>query len=543
MNERINKTANEANKSLQPDKSFRQLYGKNIMKWYPKMNYPSFTRSKQSLASDVSAQFCQRSTRPPSSPCARFARPSVVRHTLKLNNKPLRNSQQSKNNKFAGESDGKKKHAGFNLIRHNLLHLDVHTIDPIGSKDADDAFSVSVCSPVSTTLFVHICDPTSWIKSIDSECFRCAGSNGTSFYPSGQRTRRMFNKSIRELSSMRRGVRNAFTFAFEFTHKHNNPGEDAYHAKLNAQDFSLNDIVLKLSSVRCEERHEHSYESASIDLYNKCPMLLLVQKLTTVLRQSLSDSTCQTISIPVAFGEMEYLNLSTPKLSHNHGRVIMCRDSPAKVEVKRIIAIMATAVNGVVANVLHTTTSHITAYIDRSISLYTHFSSPLRRFSDCMLHFELKRVMHMSGHFDSIRLSELQHFPTDKQVPYSIFPMARMQSLLQKSKRAVAQQQILHQRSIQFRCMQYIYQRLNLDGARRVRVKFRTGATKNGYMKLYFTMIDGHHVRVQHVVQHNKMKEEDSTYELSITECNKPYNQFNDGVLPQIEEMFYSKNP
>ena len=323
---------------------------------------------------------------------------------------------------------------GFNLTRHNLLHLEVHTIDPIGSKDADDAFSVSLRSPVSTTLYVHICDPTSWIKSIDSECFCCAGSNGTSFYPSGQRTRRMFTNSIRNLSSMRRGVRNAFTFAFEFTHKHNNPGEDAYHGKLDAQDFTLNDIVLQLSSVRCEERNEHSYESASIDLYNQCPMMLLLKKLTTVLRQSLSDSTCPTIAIPVAFGEMEYLNLSTPKLSHNHGRVVMCRDSPGKVEVKRMIAIMATAVNGVVANVLHTLASHLTAYIDRSISLYTHFSSPLRRFSDCMLHFELKRVMHMSGHFDRIRMSELQRFPSDKQVPYSIFPMARMQSLLQKSK-------------------------------------------------------------------------------------------------------------
>ena len=78
-----------------------------------------------------------------------------------------------------------------------------------------------------------------------------------------------------------------------------------------------------------------------------------------------------------------------------------------------------------------------------------------------------------------------------------------------------------------------------MDGARRVRTKLVTGkVNKNNYLKLYFTSIDGHNVRVQHVVKTNREVRGGIKFEVSLTKCHKPYNHFNDGVLPQIEEMF-----
>ena len=54
-------------------------------------------------------------------------------------------------------------------------------------------------------------------------------------------------------------------------------------------------------------------------------------------------------------------------------------------------------------------------------------------------------------------------------------------------------------------------------------------------------MIDGHNIRVQHTVRTNKTFTPGEIYEKEITQCNKPYNHFNDGVLPQIEDMFFDK--
>lgn len=463
--------------------SFKELYGSNVMKYCPRMNYP-----KQNPTQDYP------------------------------------------NDDF--END---------LVRHNLQHLSVHTIDPIGSKDADDAFSIETVSPRRTFLYVHICDPTSWIKSVNSECFKCAGDNGTCYYPSGQRTRRMFNASIRNLSSMRKGRRNAFSFRFEFSHPFNSPTEDPCHSLLGGDQFRLDDVALLLSSVRCCEKNEHTYESASIKLLNKSPFFVLAGKLTDVLKQTLSSPDESITGTPVVFGKMEYLYLSSPKLMRPHGRVMLCRDSSCKIKVKRLIAIMATAANGVVANMVELLANDLGCYIDRSISLYTHFTSPLRRFSDCMLHFEMKRLMHKSGHLSGLLLSDVNRYPDGKKIQGSTFPPERLELLIQNSKKALLQQQILHQRSIQFRCMQYIYQRLKMDGARRVRTRFTIGSTKTKYIKIYFLMIDGHDVRVQHVVRANKTFSPGQIFEKEITQCNKPYNHFNDGVLPQIEEMFWDQ--
>lgn len=477
---------------------FTKLYGSNIMKWYPKMSYPDIRHPN--------------TTEEPNSG-------RLDENTDQSSNPPPPDNL---------------------LVRHNLHHLGTYTIDPMGSKDADDAFSILPISPTRTNLYVHICDPTAWIPSMESESFKCAASNGTSFYPSGQRTRRMFTKSIRQLSSMRRGVRKAFSFCFEFSHTYNNPVLDPFHQRLQSSDLLLKDIVLQMSSVRCSRENEHSYESAALNFSKGSPLLALLQKMTQLLRKTLETPSNGITPLPVMFGKMEYLELSVPKLSHHNGRVVMCRDSPNKVEVKRMIAILATAVNGTIANILQILSKDLDAYIDRSISLYTHFSSPLRRFSDCMLHFEMKRLLRQSGHMDGVRMSELLGFPDTEKIGGSAFDMDNMTKMLQTSKKAVIHQQVLHQRSMQFRCMQYIFQRLNLDGARRVRVKFKVGTADKGYLKLYFFMIDGHKVRVHHVVRQNKAYISDSVHDMSLTICNKPYNQFNDGVLPQIEALFYA---
>ena len=88
-----------------------------------------------------------------------------------------------------------------------------------------------------------------------------------------------------------------------------------------------------------------------------------------------------------------------------------------------------------------------------------------------------------------------------------------------------------------------MYQRVNMDGARRVRIKSRVTRRTPSYIYLNIYIIDGHSVRMKHIVPRQKKEDtEDNTpgaeHEFNITVCNLPRNKFNDGTLPQIEVKF-----
>ena len=65
--------------------------------------------------------------------------------------------------------------------RRNLLDHNVFTIDPLGSKDLDDAFSVKVCDHGKYNIYVHIADTTEYIYP-EYEYFEKIMKNGNTIY-------------------------------------------------------------------------------------------------------------------------------------------------------------------------------------------------------------------------------------------------------------------------------------------------------------------------------------------------------------------------
>ena len=220
MTEQTEQTGQTGNvpSSLPPTPTFQQVYGQSIMVKYPRMQYPSRRRNETGITQHFQETF---------------------------------------------------------LTRVNLTHLNVHSIDPKGSKDVDDAFSICYGSDRSIVqLYVHICDPTSWIKSIQSSVFLCAAKNGTSFYPSGDRTRRMFTIPLRKKSSFISGTKNALTIKYEFHFTDNT--------------YQLQSVSLMPSFIVCRIFNNYTYEEAASAYRGKCPMFLLLQKLTRCLKDTLS---------------------------------------------------------------------------------------------------------------------------------------------------------------------------------------------------------------------------------------------------------------
>ena len=427
--------------------------------------------------------------------------------------------QNITNKKTIGVFDNK-------IQRSKQQHLIVHSIDPKGSKDVDDAFSLEETEE-GLFLHVHICDPSAYIEDIKSPSLQCAAKNGSSFYPSGHKTKRMFDDLIRKQCSLSRGKCHVTTVSFLF----------------NDDESKILQIRINPATIYCDPKNSHSYENAAMKYRNRDPYVRKIHRLSLVLQQELSSSELSLLPEPVVFGEMTYLHHSIPKVqSSSHCRVILVPDSSEKIEVKRMVALMATAVNGVLANLIALNGTGLESYLDRKVGLYTHFTSPLRRFRDCMLHIELKQLLlHLNkptglilpNDFDKLQSHPIQH---------SVFG-TQLSEMLETCLAAEKKQQQLHSQSMQFRFLQYMYQRVNMDGARRVRIKSRVTRRTPSYIYLNIYIIDGHSVRMKHIVPRQKKEDtEDNTpgaeHEFNITVCNLPRNKFNDGTLPQIEVKF-----
>ncbi len=65
--------------------------------------------------------------------------------------------------------------------RRNLLDHNVFTIDPLGSKDLDDAFSLKKIDDGKYNIYVHIADTTEYIYP-EHECFEKIMKNGNTIY-------------------------------------------------------------------------------------------------------------------------------------------------------------------------------------------------------------------------------------------------------------------------------------------------------------------------------------------------------------------------
>jgi ribonuclease R len=290
--------------------------------------------------------------------------------------------------------------------RVDLRHLPVYTIDPSGSTDADDAFSVeSSGSDLSNwNLYVHIADPTAFFEPHDEQ-FKCIQYNGVTQYPSLRPPRHMFPSDIVNACTLTEGIKPAITVK----HQINN------NTIINSECF--------LSMIQCDLSNRLTYEqagSAIDDKSNRLHKLLMgLITLTNTLRNkrmigcSFHSSPCPADLIIDASGKFAYSSHST-----------------GTIEAKRVIEEMAIQTNRAVAEQMCSisggflsrecdatsiiddgtptkdlileilTKGYIASYTKTvnqhrilNVKAYSHFTSPLRRFSDCITHFCIKHSL------------------------------------------------------------------------------------------------------------------------------------------------------
>ena len=293
------------------------------------------------------------------------------------------------------------------LLRRDYSQYPVYTIDPSGSTDADDGFSIFKDHSGATHLLIHIADPTAFLTA-NGNLFKKIVEKGQTRYPFGEPPVHLFPEQILKKSTLINGsdIKTVAVHAvFDYAHE---------------DQWKLVSAGIEFCTVKCDNQFRFTYEEAA-DLNNET-LKLGVSLATHLWRDRVKNTPW--IDTTVIFNDMI---LTIPRPGSNSAGPILEPDTDKVKIMKSMIAEFAILSNtvfakGLTEGSLFLRSASITEEIRESSGLtgedllkkiitekvaasytskkethdivtgsfYTHSTSPLRRASDCIVHFLLK---------------------------------------------------------------------------------------------------------------------------------------------------------
>ena len=291
--------------------------------------------------------------------------------------------------------------------RVDLTNLDVYSIDPDGCLDADDAFSITNIDG-NITLYIHIADPTEYIE-LHSDLWLSIEHKIITKYPSNRKPIHLMPYEVMEKSSLMENdygmIKNAISIKVEID---------------NYTFLPRNNIQLLFSKIKVKNENSYSYELASKHVENiECFKIGLMISEALLLKRSektigvkLNDLNQSFISYDCGIPYLHVDSRLEKKMKqmiaefailcnsfigtylkiHFDGIGIFrtCDSSLLNINLDSNIngedLIHEIIVNGIQASYVEKVASHDLVGVNE----YTHFTSPIRRASDCICHYLLK---------------------------------------------------------------------------------------------------------------------------------------------------------
>ena len=409
--------------------------------------------------------------------------------------------------------------------RIDYKHLKIYSIDPENCTDADDAFSIYKDDKY-IHLMIHIADPTAWFNPNDS-LFNDIIVNGTTVYLSNREPDHLFPDNILNNSSLTDGIKNVVIVhtTLEPIYKPN-------------EMFKIVDTKIEYGIIDCDNGKRYTYEEAAEDLFKDITLLLGVE-----IAQFFYNKRCPN-KTNFIFSDLSFV---IPKMINNE--VILKEDIKEVKIMKSLIGEFAIHANTIFAqgldddnlflrslslpinininnnniNTIHNIIKEgISAhYINDKINhdligcIYTHSTSPLRRTSDCIVHFLLKA----------------KYLKID-----SPFSNDQLKLYADKLNERTKEMKNIQFKDIKLKTFQWIAEELE-SRLNPIKIKVKVISFKKPFLNLLIINIDNMDVNIPYTLKRKVIKTNAEIMDINITKINL-YDKFDEGTLPEIDELY-----
>lgn len=384
--------------------------------------------------------------------------------------------------------------------REDYTNIIVYTIDPDNCTDADDGFSFYE-KENKLYLDLHIADPTDYI-SIDSKLWLYMLNQCTTKYPSNNKPIHLLPENIMKIASLQdNGIKKAITLHIEID---------------NNTYLPTNNIELLFTNIKVDSSYNLTYsEATALDLS-------LPLKIADELFKLRMNTGAKINEISIAY----------PKF--DNGDITLYEDSKDEKAIKQMISEFAIFTNTYVAKYLN---KHLNVCIFRScdassnltmndiiingiranynssrsnhdligVPNYCHFTSPIRRVTDCVCHYLLKSIhLNITHPFDLENIAKKCDFISrnDKKIQFA---------------------------DNKFRLLQYMDKIINDEG--KVYIKYYIANYKNGFLNITICNINNYNVYLSYSLRTKYHKDIDNSIkEIEITIIN------NESSLPELDK-------
>jgi len=438
--------------------------------------------------------------------------------------------------------DNSLPHAYTISDRIDMTKYDTYSIDPEGCEDADDAFSIYEENG-KLFLAIHIADPTEYIN-IKSSLWKDIEERIVTRYPSNKRPIHMIPEEIMEKSSLMvnqyGNIKLAISIITEINKENHHP---------------MGKIKLLFTKVKVNKENALSYEKAG-DLFYSNNTIYNGIRISEVLKEIRSGKTKGVILNEVSNSYSKYDN----KTSY------LYRDTLQERLMKQMIAEFAIfansfigeylkinfegiglyricsasewldtvytgitgqelldeiIVNGIKAEYISTVKSHDLVGAPE----YCHFTSPIRRLSDCVCHYLLKYI----------HLKNIKNINNELIVPFNNHQLKKYSDDCMTLTKVIKN---IQYKDTKFRLIQTINNMLLNNES--VNINYYVSSYTGTFLNIIICNINEHSVYLSYTLRIFDLQPEYIIKEknnLIITKV-KCIGKFDQGSIPELDNIF-----
>lgn len=426
--------------------------------------------------------------------------------------------------------------------RVDMTKYNVYSIDPEGCEDADDAFSIYF-EDNKLFLAIHIADPTEYIN-IKSNIWESITSRIVTKYPSNRRPIHMIPEEIMGISSL---MENSYG---------NIKKTISIITEIDEETYSpINKIKLLFTVIKVKKENALTYNKAS-NLEEEC----MDSDLYETIRKGLKISnSLQNIRSKKTKGVI--LNeVSNSYIKYDKDSLYLNKDTISEKSMKNMIAEFAIFANSFVGEYLKINfegkgifricnasewlnniyditgdellneiikngiraeyLSNVSSHDLVGSPEYCHFTSPIRRMSDCVCHYLLKYI-------------KLRELNKDLNVP---FTNKELEIYSNKCMNMTKKMKNIQYKDNKFRLIQVMDSILSNN--ERIKIVYYVSSYTGLFLNIIIKYINDHKVYISYTLKRRDLKNicyDINNLYISKVNCMKEYDE---GSIPELDSIF-----